>query len=83
MVKLVKSSYRLMVRTLLFHSRNTGSNPVENNKEKFYMMASITQLVRVLGCGSRSHRFESCYSPLFLQIKFKKVIESIKWILKH
>ena len=60
-----KSSYRLMVRTLLFHSRNTGSNPVENN-EIFYTMANITQLVRVLGCGSRSHRFESCYSPLFL-----------------
>ena len=29
------------------------------------LMASITQLVRVLGCGSKSHRFESCYSPLF------------------
>lgn len=25
--------------------------------------ANITQLVRVLGCGSKSHRFESCYSP--------------------
>ena len=27
---LERSSYRLMVRTLLFHSRNTGSNPVRN-----------------------------------------------------
>ena len=28
-----------------------------------YGAANITQLVRVLGCGSKSHRFESCYSP--------------------
>ena len=28
--RLERSSYRLMVRTLLFHSRNTGSNPVRN-----------------------------------------------------
>lgn len=25
--------------------------------------ANITQLVRVLDCGSKSRRFESCYSP--------------------
>ena len=26
-------SYRLMVRTLLFHSKDTGSNPVKNKCE--------------------------------------------------
>jgi hypothetical protein len=30
---IIHSSYRLMVRTLLFHSRDTGSNPVKNNKK--------------------------------------------------
>ena len=29
----------------------------------FDFMANITQLVRVLDCGSRSRRFESCCSP--------------------
>ena len=29
-------------------------------------LASITQLVRVLGCGSKSCRFKSCYSPYYL-----------------
>ena len=48
-------------------------------------MANITQLVRVLGCGSKSHRFKSCYSPLINciictidQIFSKKVIKALR-----
>ena len=32
-------------------------------KIKTIKLANITQLVRVLGCGSKSHRFKSCYLP--------------------
>ena len=37
-------------------------------------MASITQLVRVLGCDPKSHGFKSHYPP------FKNYLKNIKWI---
>jgi hypothetical protein len=37
--------YRLVVRTLLFHSKNTGSSPVRN---KLYDSASLAQLDRAI-----------------------------------
>ena len=33
-------------------------------------MAYITQLVRVLDCGSKSRRFEPCYSPFIKKFFF-------------
>jgi len=39
-------------------------------------------LVRVLGCGSKSHRFKSCYSPLInFIIDSKKVIKALSGYL--
>lgn len=59
-----------MVRTLPFHGSNTGSNPVKNtNFHAISHKANITQLVRVLGCGPKSHRFETCYSPVLSIVK--------------
>jgi hypothetical protein len=57
-----------LVEQWTFNPQVLGSNPSvltkarEFNKKNF-SLASITQLVRVLGCGSKSHRFKSCYSP--------------------
>ena len=45
-------------------------------------MASITQLVRVLGCGSKSHRFKSCYSPFNNEkLLIDKVIKALNGYL--
>ena len=36
--------------------------------------ANITQMIRVLGCGSKSRRFESCCLPRFYFLKGDKAL---------
>jgi hypothetical protein len=38
-----------------------------NSFKKLYLMANISQLVRVLDCGSKSHGFKSHFSPNFIE----------------
>lgn len=54
--KLNKSPFSLVVRTLPFHGKNTGSIPV---KGIFIVKGKITQLVRVLACHAKGRGFES------------------------
>ena len=46
----------------------------------FKFKASITQLVRVLGCGSKSRRFEPCYSPNIIFF-VKKLLKALNGYL--
>ena len=60
-----------MVECLAYNEKVNGSSPLLLTRKTHFTnnMASITQLVRVLGCGSKSCRFKSCYSPNYLLLK--------------
>jgi hypothetical protein len=64
----LKSPFSLVVRTLPFHGKNTGSIPVKDIN--INVLGEITQLVRVLACHAKGRGFESRFSRYFIKYNY-------------